>query len=197
MKRIPTLVRLIGAALTCAAPSCAGFTPTGADLSTAFEPPQSWDAAVYFVFIDSTFVPSSDISVISPKADYATTVEFHDGAQRRVITSEDQFDAPTGERRTPWYRLRPGSSGVETVVRVTLHHRSGGRTTAEYPLTVLRDEYVTVLADVYTRDPNEWYISMPRHRRSFPLHPSARAQPGDSLWISHAATNRECFGCPR
>lgn len=197
MKAPRVVAWLVGAALTCAAPSCAGLTPTGADLSTAFEPPRSWDAAVYFVFIDSTWVPSPDHSIISPRPDYATTIEFHDGIRQRVITSEVQFDAPTGESRTPWYRLRSGPSGVETVVRVTLHHRSGGRTTAEYPLTVLRDEYVTVRADVYTHDPNEWYISMPRHRRSFPLHPSARAQPGDSLWISHAARNRECFGCPR
>lgn len=197
MKRIPILAGLIGTALTCAASSCAGITPTGADLSTAFEPPRSWDAAVYFVFIDSTWVPRPELSIISPRADYATAIEFHDGIRQRVITSEDQFDAPTGERRTPWYRLQPGPNGVETVVRVTLHHRSGGRTTAEYPLTVLRDEYVTVRADVYTRDPDEWYISMPLHRRSFPLHPSTRAQPGDSLWISHAARNRECFDCPR
>lgn len=197
MKALPVFARLVGAALICAAPGCAGLMPTGADQSAAFEPPRSWDAAVFFSFIDSSFVPSADDSAFVRRADYATTIEFHDGVRQRVITSRDLFDAPTGERRTPWYRLRPNESGAETVVRVTLDHASGGRTTAEYPLTVQRDEYVAVLAEVYTRDPGEWYISMPRHRKSFPLHPSARAQPGDSLWISHAARNRECFGCPR
>jgi hypothetical protein len=143
---------------------------------------------VYFVFYDSTFVPD---------ADYATTIEFDDGVRQRVVTARDLFDAPTGERRTPWYRLRPGADGASTVIRVTLQHTSGARTTADYPVTVNRDEFATVLARVYTRDPNEWYISMPRERKSFPLHPSARAQPGDSLWISHAARSRDCFDCPR
>jgi len=179
---------LVGGVLVCAAPGCSALGPTGSDLSTAFEPPRSWKAAVFFVFPDSTFLPD---------ADYATTVEFHDGAQQRVLTARDLFDAPTGERRTPWYRLRPARNGTTSVVRVTLQHASGERTTADYPLTILPDEYVTVLARVYTRDPSEWYISMPQHRKSFPLHPSARARPGDSLWIEHAGRNRECFGCPR
>lgn len=179
---------LIGAALLCAAPACVGLTPTAGDLSTAFEPPRSWDAALFFVFGDSTFLTD---------ADYATRIEFHDGMRQRVVTAGDLFDAPTGERRTPWYRLRPNENGATMVVRVTLEHASGARTTADYPITVQRDEYVSLYATVYTRDPDEWYISMPRDRKSFPLHPSARAQLGDSLWISHAARNRECFDCPR
>jgi hypothetical protein len=182
------LQHLFGALLLCTASACAGVPTGGAGPSTAFEPPETWDAAVFFVFQDS---------LSDPNADYAASVEFHDGAERRVLTAKELFDAPTGERRTPWYRLRPGRSGFTTVVRVTLEHAGRGRTTADYPLTIQRDEYVTVRAVVYTRDPNEWYISMPRHHTSFPLHASARAQPGDSLWISHAARNRECFGCPR
>lgn len=197
MRVLSTFARMVGAALVCAAAACAGLTPTGAELSTAFEPPRSWDAGVFFVFRDSSFVPSVDDSALVRRADYATTIEFRDGVRKRVITSSDLFDAPTGESRTPWYRLRPDRSGSRTVVLVTLNHASGGQTTAEYPLTIQRDEYVTVYADVYRRDPGERYISMPPHRRSFPLHPSARAQPGDSLWISHAARNRECFDCPR
>jgi hypothetical protein len=193
---IPIAV-LAGAALVCAASACAGFTPTSAELSNAFEPPPSWDAAVLFVFRDSTFVPNADDSALVVKADYAATIEFYDGVRRRLITSRDQFDAPTGERRTSWYRLHPDERGAATTVRVTLNHASGAQTTAEYPLTVHRNEYVSVYADVYARDPGERYISMPQHRQSFPLHQTARAQPGDSLWISHAARNRECFECPR
>jgi hypothetical protein len=188
MKELSLFARLAGAALLCAAPACAGLAPTVADVSTAFEPPRTWDAAVFFVFGDSAFVPG---------ADYATRIEFNDGVRQHVVTSRDLFDAPTGERRTPWYRLRPDLGGLTTLIRVTLEHAGGGRTTADYPLTIRSDEFVTVLANVYTRDPNEWYISMPRDRKPFALHPSARAQPGDSLWVSHAARQRECFGCPR
>lgn len=180
--------RVVVAALLCAASACAGLTPTSTDLSTAFEPPRSWDAAVLFAFGDSAFVPH---------ADYATRIEFHDGVRQRVLTARDLFDAPTGEKRTPWFRLRPGRSGAPVAVRVILEHPNGAQTVADYPLTVRRDEYVSLEAIVYTRDPNEWYISMPPHRKSFPLHPSARAQAGDSLWIFHGARNRECFGCPR
>jgi len=161
--------------------------PTVSDVSTDVEPPRSWDAAVFFTFADSAWVPG---------ADYRTSIEFHDGSQQRTVTARDLFDAPTGETRTPWYRLRPGRDGFSTVVRITLEHAGGARTTADYPLTIQRDEFVTVLARVYTRDRNEWYISMPRHRKSFPLHPSARAQPGDSLWVEHTGRNRECFDCP-
>jgi hypothetical protein len=188
MKSLSFLARLITMALVAATPACAGLTPTAADLSTAFEPPRSWDAAIFFVFGDSAFVPA---------ADYAARIEFHDGTRQRAVAASDLFDAPTGEKRTPWYRLRPDENGATMVVRVTLEHTSGARTTAEYPLTIQRDEYVTLYATVYTRDPAEWYMSMPRHRKSFPLHPSARVQPGDSLWISHAGRNRECFDCPR
>lgn len=188
MKSLPLLSRLIAAALLTSAPACAGLSPTAADLSTAFEPPRSWDAALFFVFGDSSFVPN---------ADYATRIEFHDGTRTRTVAAADLFDAPTGERRTPWYRLRPDETGATMVVRVTLEHTSGARTTADYPLIIQRDEYVTLYAMVYTRDPGERYISMPRYHKSFPLHPSARAQPGDSLWISHAGRNRECFDCPR
>jgi hypothetical protein len=188
MLSVAFVARLAGAALLCAAPACVGLAPTGAELSTAFEPPRSWDAAVLFSFGDSAFVPH---------ADYATRIEFHDGVQQRVLTSRDLFDAPTGEKRTPWFRLHPGRSGAPVAVRVILEHASGARTTADYPLTIQRDEYVSLYAIVYKRDPNEWYISMPTERKSYSLHPTARAQPGDSLWISHAARNRECFGCPR
>lgn len=188
MEIFPRWAGLVGAALLWAAPGCAGLTPTGADESTAFEPPRSWESSVLFVFGDSAFLPD---------ADYATTVEFHDGVRQRVLTAHDLFNAPTGETRTPWYRLRPDGSGTRMVARVTLHHASGERTTAEYPINILRGEHVSVYATVYTRDPQEWYISMPRERKAFPLHPSARVQPGDSLWISHAGRNRDCFGCPR
>jgi hypothetical protein len=184
---------LMGSVLSGVTSACAGLTPTEADLSTAFEPPRSWQAAIFFDFVDSTFVPDA---ADARRADYATTIEFHDGTRWRVVTARDQFDAPTGERRTPWYRLRPGRSGVPVAVRVFLDHAGGGRTTADYALTIQRGEFVNVLAMVYTRDPNEWYISMPRYRKAFPLHPSARASPGDSLWIMHAARGRECFGCP-
>lgn len=185
---VSTLFARVGAAASlCGAAACAGLMPTGAELSTAFEPPRSWDAGVFFVFGDSSFVPD---------ADYATRIEFHDGVRQRVITSRDLFDAPTGERRTPWYRLRAGGNGATAQIRVTLGHASGGRTTADYPLAVNRGEFVTVLAKVYTRDPDEWYISMPRHRKAFALHPTARSQPGDSLWLSHVGRQRECFDCP-
>ncbi len=193
MRRSPLCFRLIGAAGTCIASACAIPPPAESDLSTAFEPPRSWQAAVFFDVVDSTFV--SDVAD-ARRADYAARIEFHDGVRWRVVTSRDLFDAPTGERRTPWYRLRPGRNGVPVAVRIILDHAGGGRTTADYALTIQRDEFVNVLASVYTRDPNEWYISMPRHRKAFPLHPSARAAPGDSLWIMHAARNRECFGCP-
>lgn len=173
------------------------MTPTSTELSTEFEPPRSWDAAVFFVFRDSAFIPNAEDSAFARRADFATTIELSDGARRRLITSRDLFDAPTGEQRTPWYRLRPNRNGAKTVIRVILSHAGGGQTIAEYPLTIQRDEFVSVYADVYTRDPDESYMTMPRHRKSFPLHPSARAQIGDSLWISHAARNRECFGCPR
>jgi hypothetical protein len=187
MKVLLPQVRLIGAALVLAASACAGLPPTGADLSTAYEPPRSWNAAVYFTFGDSSWVPN---------ADYATVIEFHDGVRQRTVTADDLFEAPTSERRTPWYRLRPAEGGLTTVFRVTLEHAGGARTTAEYPVTIRRDEFVTVHARVYTRDPNEQYLSMPPYRRSFPLHPGARAQPGDSLWIEHGGRGRDCFNCP-
>lgn len=179
------MVRLAAVALLGVTSGCAG-APTGTDLSRAFEPPRSWEAAVYFSFADSAWVPG---------ADYSTRIEFHDGAQQRVVTASDLFDASTGETRTPWYRVWPGKDGQVTAVHVTLRHSSGAVTSAEYPLPIQRDEFMTIYARVYKRDPNEWYISMPKHRRAFPVNPGARAAPGDSLWIEHAGRNRGCFQC--
>lgn len=185
--------RLLGTAMVCASAACVGLGSGGTEISTAYEPPRSWNAGVYFVFQDSASVRPEHM--VSPRPDYAARIEFDDGLQERVATGADLFHAPMGEIRTPWYRLRPGRSGVTTSVRMILEHAGGGRTVADYPLTIRRDEYATVIATVYTRSPDERYISMPRYRRSYPLHPSARQQPGDSLWIEHAITDRACFYC--
>lgn len=185
--------RLLGATMLCTAAACAGIASAGSEVSAAYEPPRSWNAGVRFVFVDSTLIRPPD--VVSPRPDYAARIEFDDGVQERVATGSDLFRAHTGESRTPWYRLRSGRSGITTTVRFILEHAGGGRAVADYPITINLDQYVTVLARVYTRPPDEWYISMPRYRMSYPLHPSARQQPGDSLWIEHAATDRACFDC--
>jgi hypothetical protein len=187
MKSLPVLARRIGAALLCATSACAGLPRAGADLSTAHEPPRSWDAAVQFTFSDSSRASN---------VEHATVVEFHDGVRQRAVTARDLFTTPENQVRTPWYRLRPGKDGLPAVFRVTLEHAGGARTTADYPVTIRPDHFVTLSAGVFKHDHIPRSMSEPLYR-SFPVHPAARTQPGDSLWIGYWLNGRHCFGCPR
>jgi hypothetical protein len=111
-----------------------------------------------------------------------------------VVTNTDLFTTAGGEVRTPWYRLRPREDPI--TLRVTVEHPGGVRTTAEYPLFVKKDEFYSVGAHVYTRQPAPSHLPyLDINPVSFPLNPRAGGQPGDSLWVSFYITRRDCFNC--
>lgn len=180
----PAFARRAGAALVLATSACAGLPSSRTDASATDAPPRSWDAAVTFIFSDS---------LVSPYVDHAMVIEFHDGVRQRVVTARD---LGPGRPNTPWYRVRPGRGGSTAVFRVTLEHAGGARTTAEHLITIAPDEFVRILVGVYTRDPNGVSLGMFQQRKSYPLHPDARARPGDSLWIEHGTRDRRCLNCP-
>lgn len=178
-------IRSLGAVLFCGLLGCVSFLyPRRADESTESEPPRSWSSAVTFQFSDAS---------VHPFASHRTRIEFHDGVRPRVVTVDDLMNVREYDERTPWYRLRRSS----ITVRVTIEHPGGYQTVAEYPLSVERDEFYYLSALVYTRGPEP--MGRPPHSHppvSFPLHPMAQAQPGDSLWIGYNQRGRYCFDCP-
>jgi hypothetical protein len=116
--------------------------------------------------------------------------------RQQVVTARDLTTSQPHAAYTPWYRVRPDHGGSTAVFRVTLEHADGARTTAEHPITIAPDEFVRISVGVYSRDPNLLSMGMLPQRKSYPLHPDARAQPGDSLWIEHGTRDRRCLNCP-
>lgn len=176
----------LGAALLCTLPACAALlhSERAADESSDFEPPPSWSSAVTFRFSDAR---------LHRNVNHHTRIEFHDGVRRRVVDAQDLAKEATGDERTPWYRLR----GSSTTIKVVLEHPGGHETVAEYPLRIERDEFYYLSAYVYKHEPAPPHMVDPsRDPRSYPLHPFARAQPGDSLWILYHTNGRYCFNCP-
>jgi len=169
--------------------SCVGILSAGrVDSNPDAEPPTSWPAAMQFVFQDTS----------RARAAHTTRIEFHNGKAVQAVTNRDLVSASNGrELITPWYRVSPPREGSLTL-RVSLNHPGGRRTVADYPFRVERDNFYTVYAAVYKRDPNSppW-VGMPINERGYPLNPAATVQPGDSLWIAFQVHSRDCFGCPR
>lgn len=176
------------AALFSSVYGCAGLLqPSVSDVSTDFEPPRAWQSGVRFWLGDPV--------LHHPRVKHTTRVEFVSAAQRRVVTHRDLFTASNAEVSTPWYRLRPGEDPV--ALRFTLEHPGGAQTIAEYPLFVKKGEFYSVGAHVHARQPApSHHPFLDTNPVSFPLHPDAAAQPGDSLWVSFYVTLRECFNCP-
>jgi hypothetical protein len=162
----------------------------GLETSRAAEPPAAWESAVLFQFRDA---------VTNPDAGFKARVEFTGEPSGRPVTGRDVYLTESNFLRTPWYRLRiPGAEAERSlVITVVLEHDAGGRTTAEYPLTVARDEFYYVSFGVATREPPApANPDIVRELRSYPIPAAARKQPGDSLWIGYATRSRYCFACP-
>lgn len=177
------------AALLCSVSGCAGLLQPGVpDVSTDSEPPSAWQSGIRFWLGDPV--------IHHPRVNYTTRVEFASGRQNRTVTNRDLFTAPSGNVVTPWYRV--GHEEDPVMLRITVEHLGGARTTAEYPLFVKKGEFYSVGAHVHTRHPapsDSPYLDV--NPVSFPLHPDAGAQPGDSLWVSFSVAHRDCFNCPR
>lgn len=178
------------AVLLGAATACGGFLRPGrAQEEAKVREPLAdwgWESGVTFVFSDARF---------NERADYSAQIGFHDGKRSRVVGSGDLYVAEWDEIRTPWYRLWvPADSALHLKVRLV--HRSGGVTEAEYTLQPIRRTGIYwVFLDVVDRDPREfarWRLD----RRSYPLHPTASARPGESLWISYWGHGMGCPDCP-
>lgn len=187
---IPGLV-VLGAA------GCAGLLAPGeSSISREYEPPQAWESALLFQFMDSTFrLP--DPSVPHPAA-YGVRVEVFDGSRTRVVTGRDVFHADNGAVRTPWYRVQPPASGaLGSTIRITVGDAAGGQTTAEYPLAMQRGAFYFIEMGVYTRAPNAGSDSpLMQGTRSYPVPAGARKAAGDSLWVAYRTRGRSCFNCP-
>lgn len=188
MRRLRGLLTAI--MLAAASSGCMTLMGPGSsrESSRAAEPPASWESAILFQFRDS---------LSDPLADFAARVEFgQGGTARRTITGRDVYLTESSFLRTPWYRLRV-AAGPQVALRVVLEHAGGGRTVAEYPLTVRRDEFYYVLFGVGTRQPPEPHRpELIRELRTYPLPENARRQASDSLWIGYYAQGRYCFMCP-
>lgn len=182
-------VHLTALALLSTSMSCVGILSSRrADSNPDSEPPRSWPAAIQFQFQDTS----------GARAAHTTRIEFHNGNAVHAVTNRDLISANNGrDLITPWYRLSPPKKGSLNL-RVWLHHPGGSRTTADYPLPVHRDNFYTVVAAVYRRDPSSppW-VGMPMELRGYPLHPAAIVRPGDSLWIAFQVRSKDCSGCVR
>lgn len=176
MRTLPLLARLVGAALICAAPACAGARhPTAAeDISRALgPPPREWKAAIAFYLEGST------------------RVEFFDGVRTRVVTTSDGMgEAALG--RTPWYRVHLDDN-LATVLRVQMQFPGGEAVTADYPLTAQPDAIYGVWIGVSGFDARR--IIGAQQPRSYAVPASVQKMPSDSLWIYWGARDRNCWGC--
>jgi hypothetical protein len=171
--------------LLWAASSCATLVqPEVPDVTSDFAPPGRWRSGVEFRMGDPV--------VHAPNVKHVTRIEFTSSAGRRVVTNADLFRAPNGELRTPWYRLTPSEDPL--VIRVTVEHPGGAQTTGEYLLSVKKEYFYMVGANVYTRSLT---LGSPAGEDAnligFPLNPAASASPGDSLWITYRRSPRICF----
>lgn len=179
--------RTLAAIMLAAAPGCTPIIGPGSsgDTSRATEPPAAWESAVLFQFRDSL----SDSA-----ANFAARVEF-DG--RYTVTGRDVYLTESNFLRTPWYRLRVPEP-EQMVVRVVLEQPREVRMVAEYPLTVIRDEFYYVLFGVGTLEPEEPHRPyIVRELKKYAVPAEMRRQPTDSLWIGYYTRGRYCFGCPR
>ncbi|MBW3571064.1 MAG: hypothetical protein KY467_08150 [Gemmatimonadetes bacterium] len=180
--------------LLVAAAGCSGLLSSSESTHTsrAFEPPQSWEAGVVFLFRDS---------VADPGNRYGARVEFFDGAGRKVVASgRDLFRTESGEVRTPWYRIwLPRSGEYPATVRITIGDSAGEQTVATYPLTVKNDVFYYVRFGIASFDHAGQRPTNPIvfGLRAYPVPAGARRAPGDSLWVSWVHRGRYCFDCPR
>ncbi|HLM68548.1 MAG TPA: hypothetical protein VK358_13510 [Longimicrobium sp.] len=164
---------------------------SGGATSRAAEPPASWDSAILFQFRDA---------VSDPNTNFTARVELQgDATSPRTVTGHDVYLTETGFLRTPWYRLRIADlDSTRMVVRVVLDHATGGRSEAEYPLTIKRAEFYYVSFGVGTREPPRPHMpDLVQELRSYPVPAGARRLPSDSLWIGYYKAGRYCFTCPR
>lgn len=185
MWRLPAVAAIVLGSASGACTPLLGPGGTG-ESSRAAEPPSSWESAILFQFRDS---------LSDPRVDFAARVEVdRDGAARRTITGRDVYLTESSFLRTPWYRL--GAPG-QIALRVVLEHAGGGRTVAEYPLAVRRDEFYYVLFGVGTRQsPEPHRPELVRELRTYALAENTGRQASDSLWIGYYAQGRYCFMCP-
>ena len=184
-------LRVIAATLLAAAGGCTTILAFGGgeETSRAAEPPATWESAILFQFPDS---------LTDSAANYAARVEFDGerGAARRTVTGRDVYLAEGNFHRTPWHRLRVAESR-QLVLRVVLNHPHEGRTVAEYPLTVTRDEFYYVMFAVGTVEPDPLHRPLlVRELRKYAVPAEARREPSDSLWIGYYTRGRYCFMCP-
>lgn len=185
--------RLAAVVLAAASSGCTTLMGPagGGDTSRAAEPPASWKSAVLFQFRDS---------LSDPHMNFAARVELAgNGTPGRTITGRDVYLTESGFLRTPWYRLRITNAEPERqiVIQVLLEHAVGGRTVAEYPLTIKRDVFYYVSFGVATREPPQPHLpDLMQELRSYPVPAEARRQPSDSLWIGYYTQGRYCFMCP-
>lgn len=186
------LRRILPAALAAALCGCSALLHPDPEISSSseFEPPAAWEAAVNFSFADSTYFKQYP---------FAARVELSiRGHGRRVITGRNLFTSPGGGLHTPWYRIPLSGADVHPLVfRVVLTDTSGAESAADYPLEVKRDHFYEVHFGVGTRRP-------PRPEappltvgwRWYPVAPTARVLPTDSLLITYLFRTRYCFDCP-
>lgn len=154
-----------------------------------FEPPKAWEAAVNFSFADSTYFPNHP---------YAARVELSiEGHRKRVITGRDLFTGPSGGIYTAWYRVPLRGANVHPLVfRVVLTDTSGIESVADYPLQVKRDHFYEVHFGVATpRPPRPEAPPLTEGWRWYPVAPTARMEPTDSLLIAYMFRTRDCFNC--
>jgi hypothetical protein len=159
-------------------------------VSSAYEPPRSWDSALLFRFEDSTQSESER---------YGARIEFFDGERQRSVTGADVF-RQGGSSRTPWYRVSmPASGEFATTVRITIGDLAGARTVAEYPLTMKANDFYYVRFGIGTLEPGLHPPTNPmvEELRGYDVPAGARRAPSDSLWVSHVTRGRYCFDCPR
>lgn len=171
---------------------CSGFlTATESNrVSSAHEPPKSWESALLFRFEDS---------IQSASERYGARIEFFDGERQRAVTGADVF-RQSGAARTPWYRVSmPASGEFSTTIRITIGDPTGEHAVAEYPLTMKVNDFYYVRSGVGTLQPGPQPPTNPMvlELRGYPVPAGARHAPSDSLWVSYVTRGRYCFDCPR
>lgn len=185
------------AVVLAGAAACSGVlnSSDAGQVSTDYEPPKSWESALLFQFMDSTFQFAEPEMNTAPI--YGAQVEFDDGRQRRVVTGRDVYHADNGAVRTPWYRVEPDGREHATTLRLTIGDATGQQALAEYPLVLRSGEFYFIEFGVYTRTygPGS-YDGFMQGWRSYPAPAGARRAPGDSLWVSYRTRGRYCFNCP-
>lgn len=178
--------------LTLVLGGCSGLVHPEPEISSSieFEPPATWESAVSFSFADSTYFPQYP---------FAARVELNvEGHRPRVISGRDLFTGPGGGLNTPWYRVPLGEADARTLtLRVVLTDTSGMESVADYPLQVKRNHFCEVHFGVGTpRPPRPEAPPLTEGWRWYPVAPTARVQPTDSLLVTYRFRTRDCFDCP-